>query len=106
MVFPKGYRGYKRWFAVEGTADEAVKRNFHKNYRHYNQRLLQGFGTISMVSNLSVFVAAALLGHLEWAFIAIVTGFNAIFVTLVVIQRLSLKKQLAHAASDRGENLQ
>jgi phosphatidylglycerophosphate synthase len=100
IVFPKGYLGYKRWFAVEGTADEAVKLNFRKNYRRYNQRLLQGFGTISMVSNLSVFVVAALLGHLEWAFIAIGIGFNAIFVALVVLQRLSLKKQLALAASD------
>jgi hypothetical protein len=97
IVFPKGYRGYKRWYIVDGIADAEAKKLFRKNYRYCNQRLLQGFGTISMLSNLSVFVIAAFLGHLEWAVYTIVFGFNAVFIVLVVLQRMSFKKQLAIA---------
>ncbi len=100
FVFPKGYGGYKRWFHVEGKVSPEVKRIFKANYRRYNQRLLQGFGTISMISNLSMFIVAGMLGHLEWALYAIVFGFNAVFVALIVIQRFSFKKQIARAMNE------
>jgi phosphatidylglycerophosphate synthase len=101
IMFPSGYRGYKRWYRITGSADPEAKQIFRANYRQYNQRILQGFGTISMLSNLSMFVIAGIAGHLEWAIYSVIFGFNAIFISLVLIQRWSLKKQLALAGIEK-----
>jgi phosphatidylglycerophosphate synthase len=97
IVFPKGYGGYKRWFVAGGQSSTEPGKSFKAKYGRSNQRILQGFGAISTLSNLSMFVIAGLAGHLEWALYAIIFGFNAVFLAMVIIQRMSLKKQLAAA---------
>jgi hypothetical protein len=101
IVFPKGYRGYKRWFKRTGARNEDAKKIFKANYKESNKRILQGFGSISTLSNLSVFIVAGLFGHLEWALFMIIFGFNTAFAILLAIQRWSFKKQLAIAGFDQ-----
>ncbi len=100
LALPKGYRGYLDWYQWEDGAAVEVKEGFRATYRQYNRTLVRGWTLIGSTGHITVFLVAGLFNRLDLVFWVICVPFNVWMIILACLQRLTLARQLRHAASE------